>query len=103
MVIVLIRTKHRPDANLAAYEALGAEMYALVQQIPGFIAADEFKGDDGSLGVVRFETLDALKVWREHPLHAPVMQRGRAEFYASYTIEVCETVRVYTRETSVLA
>jgi heme-degrading monooxygenase HmoA len=99
MVIVLIRTQLRPDVDLAAYEALNAEMEALVEQVPGYVSAEGY----GGLGVIRFASLEALKAWRDLPQHVVAQRRGRAEFYASYSVEVCDLVRAYDFETSVLA
>lgn len=96
MVIVLIRTKLRPEANRAAYDALNEQMYGIVQTIPGFIGAAGYSSADGEdVGVIRFATLEALRAWREHPDHRIAQQRGKSEFYAAYTIEVCEVVRAY--------
>jgi heme-degrading monooxygenase HmoA len=95
MVIVLIRTQVRADCDRVAYEALNASMFELVQRIPGFLGVAGYGGDGEDVGVVRFASLDALRAWREHPDHVVAQQRGRAEFYASYTIEVCEVVRAY--------
>jgi heme-degrading monooxygenase HmoA len=95
MVIVLIRTKLRAEADRSAYEALNAGMFELVQRIPGFVGAAGYASGGDDIGVIRFDSLAALRAWREHPEHAVVQQRGRAEFYASYTIEVCEVVRAY--------
>ena len=96
MVIVVIRTKLHPQADRAAYEALNQQMFALVQTIPGFVAADGYTSSEGEeIGLVRFESLEALRAWREHPDHVVAQQRGKSEFYMSYTIEVCEVVRAY--------
>jgi heme-degrading monooxygenase HmoA len=96
MVIVLIRTTLRPEADRAAYDALNEQMFRLVQTMPGFIAADGYSSTDGNdVGVIRFESLETLRAWREHPDHLVVQQRGKTEFYAAYTIEVCEVVRAY--------
>jgi heme-degrading monooxygenase HmoA len=96
MVVVLIRTVLHPEADRAAYEALDAQMYALAQTMPGFIAADGYTASDGgTISLVRFESLDTLRAWREHPDHLVAQQRGKTEFFASYTVEVCEVVRAY--------
>src|SRR5262245_52703008 len=96
MVIVLIRTQLRADADHAAYEALNAQMFALVQQMPGFLGVNGYTAPDGDeVGIVRFASLDALRAWREHPDHLTTQARGRAEFYASFRIEVYELVRAY--------
>ena len=96
MVIVLIRTKLHPEADRSAYEALNDQMFEIVQKIPGFLGASGYASGDGEdIGVVRFASLDALRAWREHPDHLQAQRRGKTEFYASYTIEVCEVVRAY--------
>lgn len=99
MVIVLIRTKMRPEADRVAYDALNEQMFQLVQTMPGFIAADGYASAEGDeVGVIRFDSLDALRAWREHPDHVVVQRRGKTELYAAYTIEVCEVVRAYDFE-----
>ena len=101
MVIVLVRTKLRGDADRAAYDALNDEMYQLARSMPGFIGATGYGSSDGEdVGVIRFTSLDALAAWRDHPAHVTAQLRGRAEFYAAYTIEICEVVRAYDETTS---
>jgi len=36
-----------------------------------------------------------LQTWRTHPEHVAAQRRGHDEFYESYAIEVCRTVREY--------
>jgi heme-degrading monooxygenase HmoA len=96
MVIVLIRTTLREGADVAAYEKLNERMDALVRDIPGFISATGYRSDDGDeIALVRFESAEALRRWRDLPEHVDAQRRGREEFYAAYDIEVCEVVRAY--------
>lgn len=96
MVIVLIRTALRADADVVAYEALNARMEEIVKAIPGFLAADGYASPEGDqIGLIRFESQEALRAWRDHPEHRVAQARGKAEFYASYRVEVCEVVRAY--------
>ena len=96
MVIVLIRTQLRADADRAAYDALDEKMFALVQTMPGFLGAHGYgSAETGAISVIRFASQDALRAWRDHPDHVVAQQRGKADFYASYTIEVCDVVRAY--------
>lgn len=96
MVIVLVRTKLRSDADLNAYAALNTQMEALLRSIPGFVDVNGYASANGDeIGIVRFDSLASLRVWREHPEHREVQARGRAEFYASYRIEVADVVRAY--------
>jgi len=96
MVIVLIRTRVRPDCDPKQVETLEAQMAELVQRVPGFIAAESA----GDVGIIRFESLAALRAWRDHPEHVVAQRRGRAELYASYSVEICELVRAYAYDAS---
>ncbi len=96
MVVVVFRSRLRADADLAALEALGARMYALASQMPGFVAYKDFSAADGeSLTLVEFDSEANLAAWRDHPEHRAAQERGRTEFFADYRIAVCETRRAY--------
>jgi heme-degrading monooxygenase HmoA len=97
MVIVVIRTQLRADADVTAYETAGARMDELVRAMPGFVSAKDFASDDGDhISLVTFDSLEALAAWRNQPEHLEVQRRGREEFYASYSVQVCEVVRAYS-------
>ena len=96
MVIVLIRTQLRADADVAAHDRLDARMFELVQTIPGFVSARSYAAHDGDrVSMIRFESAEALRAWREHPEHREAQRRGRDEFFAAYDVEVCEVLRGY--------
>ena len=96
MVIVLLRTQIRDDADRAAYERLGARMEELVRQVPGFISVKDYTADDGeSITMVCFSSHEALTEWRNLPEHQEAQRAGKEQFYASYDIRVCEVVRAY--------
>jgi len=96
MVIVLIRTEVRRDVDAPAYEQLNARMEALVKDIPGFLSAKGYRSDDGDeISIIRFESAEALRLWREQPEHREAQRRGKQEIYAAYDVEVCEVTRAY--------
>jgi heme-degrading monooxygenase HmoA len=96
MVIVLIRTQLRPDADPAAYDRLDARMYEQVQTVPGFVSATSYRADDGErIALIRFASAEALRAWREHAEHREAQRRGRDEFFTAYDVEVCEVTRAY--------
>lgn len=95
MVVVVFRITHRPDVPTSEYEVTGARMVELVSAIPGFLGMDYAETDGGELMVARFESHEALAVWREQPEHRAAQQRGRDEFFSHYRIEVCDEVRSY--------
>jgi heme-degrading monooxygenase HmoA len=96
MVIVVIRTQLRDDADRAAYGEAGARMDALVRTLPGFVSATDYASADGDhISLVTFHSAEALLAWRNHPEHVEVQRLGKEQFYASYTVQVCEVVRSY--------
>lgn len=96
MVIVLIRTEVRRDVDAPAYEQLNARMESLVKDIPGFVSAKGYRSDDGDeISIIRFESAEALRRWREQPEHREAQRRGKEEFFAAYDVEVCEVTRAY--------
>jgi len=96
MVIVLIRTEVRSDIDAPAYDQLNARMEALVKDIPGFLSAKGYRSDDGDeISIIRFESAEALRRWRELPEHLEAQRRGKEEFFAAYDVEVCEVTRAY--------
>jgi heme-degrading monooxygenase HmoA len=96
MVVIVFRTRLKPDANLEVLGQLGQRMYEIASSMAGYISYKDFTAEDGeSVSVVEFESLETLQAWREHPEHKVVQQRGRDEFFTEYRVQVCTPVRDY--------
>lgn len=97
MEIVLFHTRTRPDLDKEAYQRAFADMLRLVSEVPGFLGIDGYLGEDGSeLAVARFDSLEAVALWREHPEHVRTRQRGREEFFVEYDLTVATVSRQYS-------
>ncbi len=96
MVVIVFRTRLKPEANQEALAQLGQHMYELASSMRGYVSYKDFAAEDGeSAAIVEFESLETLAAWREHPEHKAAQQRGREEFFAEYHIQVCTPVRDY--------
>lgn len=96
MVVIVFRSRLREDVDMAALEALGAEMAAIASGMPGFLSYKDFAAEDGELAtLVEFESEAALLAWRDHPAHRAAQERGRQEFFADYQIQICTPLRAY--------
>lgn len=96
MIVVVFRTRLRPDADLALLGPLGVRMYQLACAQPGFVSYKEFAASDGEgMAIVEFETLEDCARWREHPEHRAAQEQGKAHFFSEYRIQVCQAVRAY--------
>lgn len=96
MEIVLFHIRTRPDINEQEYQRTFEHMLKLVSEVPGFIGIEGFSGEDGSeLAVARFDSLEAITIWRDQPEHVRTQQRGREEFFAAYDITIATVWRHY--------
>jgi hypothetical protein len=77
MVIVVFRSRLRPDADLAALEVVGARMYELGSAMPGFVSYKDFAAEDGeTLTLVEFETRPALVLSSSANTPSPLATRA---------------------------
>jgi len=97
MIIVTMRIRMRPDADLKDYAARIQQLLPEAQKIPGFVALRGYASQDGEyLGLAEFETEEALEQWRQHSEHIIAKQLGRTKFYADLTIQICRTIDEYS-------
>jgi heme-degrading monooxygenase HmoA len=76
------------------YRETSARMEELVKGIPGFLGMDHAQ-TPGGLGITvgYFRDADALTEWRSNAEHRAAQQRGRAQWYQSYTLHVAKVER----------
>lgn len=95
MVICLYGLRARRHSDSRAEAELFDELLATARSLPGFIGYHLYESEDGEeLGVIRFETREALDAWRDDPIHRAAWQRAR-EFYTEFWVQNCETFRSY--------
>lgn len=95
MVICLYGLRQRCSSDSEAEAQLFAELLALARSKPGFIGYHVYTSEDGEeLGVIRFETREALDAWRNNPTHRSAWDRA-TEFYSEFWVQNCETFREY--------
>jgi len=96
MIAVVFRSRLRPGVE-QEIEQLGARMYELASRMPGFVSYREYQAADGEgVAIVEFESLEAVKAWREHPEHLAAQAAGRDRMFSSYRIQVCTVERDYS-------
>ena len=96
MIVVVFGGTHRDDIDLEEYGRTSARMQEIVATIPGFISYNTYESDRADdIGVVRFDSLEALEAWRTHPDHLEAQEKDRSSFSENYWIQVASTVREY--------
>jgi len=92
LIVGIFRSRLRGDAR--GYATTAERMEELAAAQPGFLGIKTFGAEDGErVSLFAFESLAALEAWRDHPEHREAQRRGREEFYAAYSLQVCELVR----------
>ena len=95
MVICLYGLRGRSNSDSEAEAQLFAELLVAASAMPGFIGYHVYTSEDGEeLGVIRFETREALDAWRDDPTHRAAWRRA-TEFYTEFWVQNCEAFREY--------
>jgi len=91
---VIFTSQRRPGD--AGYAEAAERMVELVQQQPGFIDVRSVRGADGQgITVSYWDSLAAIAAWRAQAEHAATRERGRANWYAQYELQVVKVERAY--------
>ncbi|MBM3656629.1 MAG: antibiotic biosynthesis monooxygenase [Actinobacteria bacterium] len=87
----------RTNAHEELYQSQAKNMEALVKSIPGYISHFSYRDPASRSGVTiaYFESLEAIKAWRENPEHLEAQELGRGLFYSWYEIQVVKLERGY--------
>lgn len=87
----VIFTSVRTDRD-DGYAETAERMLELARSMPGFLGVDSAREEVG-ITVSYWENPEAIRAWREHPEHKQAQERGRGEWYASFTTRVCKVER----------
>ncbi|KTT68608.1 antibiotic biosynthesis monooxygenase family protein [Sphingomonas sanguinis] len=94
--IAVIFVSTRTDSDTQGYAAAAEAMDALASRQPGYCGVDSARGADGfGITVSWWADEASALVWRAHPEHAAIRDRGRAEWYARYEVAVAQVGRSY--------
>lgn len=88
-VFTTVRTEDQSD-----FSETNARLEDLVKNLPGYLGMDHAQ-TPGGLGITvsYFRDADALTQWRTNAEHRAAQQRGRADWYQSYTLHVAKVER----------
>jgi heme-degrading monooxygenase HmoA len=99
MFLVVFRSAKRTGIDAEAYGADGRRMQALAREQPGYLSFKSYAAQDGEvIDLSEWESEAAARAWAEHPDHAMIQARGRAEYYQDYTLYTCDNPRTHRFE-----
>jgi glutathione S-transferase len=86
------RTAELPEAYAESAKA----MEELAAKQPGFLGIESARAANGfGITVSYWDSLEAIRNWKDVPSHAAVQARGRQSFYERYEVRVCTVERGY--------
>ena len=96
---VIFRSK-RTDSNSELYYEHNDKLQEKIKTIPGYLKHFGVRHPETREGitVVYFETLDAIKQWRDDFEHMAAKDLAKSHFYENYSVEILELQREYSWE-----
>lgn len=76
------------------YEEMANKMEALAAKQPGFIGFETARSEIG-ISVSYWETLAAIKQWKENSEHLIAQKKGKELWYQWYKLRICLVERNY--------
>jgi heme-degrading monooxygenase HmoA len=67
-------------------------MVELAHGMEGFLGVESAR-DGLGITVSYWESLEAIRAWRDHPEHARARRQGREEWYETFTTRICRVER----------
>ena len=95
MILTVFGTTYRDDADMEREARLSRRMAQVACRKPGFISYKSYVAPDGEqIGIIRFESREALKGWRDDVAHRGAWKIA-PEFYHQFWVQNCEVVDDY--------
>ena len=89
---VIFTSKQQEDES--GYQKMADQMETLAKQQPGYIGIESAKETIG-ITVSYWETLEAIKNWKENAAHLFAQKKGKSDWYSWYKVRICKVEREY--------
>lgn len=91
----VIFTSQRTEGD-RGYAKMAEAMEHLAAKQPGFLGIESARDNELGITVSYWDSLDAIKNWKENSAHKVAQEKGKHEWYQNYTVRVCKVERDYT-------
>ncbi|PCI96443.1 MAG: antibiotic biosynthesis monooxygenase [Flavobacteriales bacterium] len=82
-------------SNNDGYDEMSDKMVELVVKQSGFLGFESAKGEVG-ITVSYWESLEAIRNWYANTEHKEAQNKGRSDWYDSYTVRIAKVEREYS-------
>lgn len=80
--------------NSKGYSEMAQRMENLAKKQEGFLGIDSAREKVG-ITVSYWESLDAIKTWKQNSEHLIAQQKGQENWYSWYNTKICKVEREY--------
>ncbi|MEE6450022.1 antibiotic biosynthesis monooxygenase [Gottfriedia acidiceleris] len=75
------------------YSKMSDKMVELASSQQGFLGVESARDHEMGITVSYWESLEAIKKWKEHAAHKVAQERGKKDWYESFALRVCKVER----------
>jgi heme-degrading monooxygenase HmoA len=94
MYYAVIFTSERTEIE-EGYLAMAERMETLAKEQEGFIGVESARSEIG-ITVSYWKNLESIKKWKQNMEHLIAQEKGRSDWYESYTTRICLVEREYS-------
>ena len=84
----------KQTATTEGYSAMATKMELLASKQPGYLGIEHARSEIG-ITISYWESLDAIRSWKQHNKHLHAQQQGREQWYSCYHVRICKVEREY--------
>jgi heme-degrading monooxygenase HmoA len=75
------------------YGKMAEKMVELASQQDGFLGVESARDEGLGITVSYWESLEAIKIWKDHSLHQVAQEKGKTLWYQNFSLRVCKVER----------
>lgn len=83
---VIFSSKRTEGDN--GYGNLADKMVELASRQPGFLGVESARDEELGITVSYWKDLESIRAWKEHSAHQVAQERGKKEWYRSFSLRV---------------
>ena len=89
-----IFTSQRTEKDNKSYSSTADLMDELASKQDGFLGVESARDRNGfGITVSYWDSIEAIKLWKENVSHKKVQEKGKQDWYSSYTTRICKVER----------
>ena len=77
------------------YGDMAKKMAEMASKQEGFLGFESVKDENLGITVSYWESLEAIKAWKDQTDHATAQQKGKSDWYQAFKVRISQVVRDY--------